>query len=516
MRLWCYSPRFIVMRTFTWPIALLLAGLLFQTVAFAVLNTVVPLWMEQFDAATWEAGLVGAFFFLGNLAGTLLAGGVIRRAGFKGSYQYACLLCAVSTVLLPVFPGVPAWSGLRLLAGISCALVWVVVESALLRAGTLQTRGILLASYMVVYYLGTVLGQLLLGWFPSDMPLIVTEVCILSVAGMVPLMFARLEPGNGQVSSSSHIEIRTLLRRRSVFLGVVGCVISGVVLGTIYCLMPLFLKHQGMDHSSVGYWMALLIAAAILGQWPMGRLADRYGRAFVMKCQSLLVAAACAGLMLKGGLMAPSLIALGLEPEPFGHFHDTDGAIRFFNGLRNRSRRPELIERHLGLTYDTCHFAILREEPEFTLSAWEENNITLCKVQFSNALECRICEVEDLERLRQFDDGVYFHQTSILHREGAMLFPDLPNALAYGRDYAEEIRDSQWRIHYHIPLYASPEPPLKSTEEFIQKTHNFLRGRKGPQPHLEVETYTWSVLPDHMKIPLAAQIARELHYIETL
>ena len=216
------------------------------------------------------------------------------------------------------------------------------------------------------------------------------------------------------------------------------------------------------------------------------------------------------------GRQTGRLMQLGLEPEPFGHFHDTDGAIRFFNGLRNRSRRPELIERHLGLTYDTCHFAILREEPEFTLSAWEENNIALCKVQFSNALECRICGEEDLERLRQFDDGVYFHQTSILHREGAMLFPDLPNALAYGRDYAEEIRDSQWRIHYHIPLYASPEPPLKSTEEFILKTHNFLRDRKGPQPHLEVETYTWSVLPDHMKIPLAAQIARELHYIETL
>ncbi len=211
------------------------------------------------------------------------------------------------------------------------------------------------------------------------------------------------------------------------------------------------------------------------------------------------------------GRQTGRLMQLGLEPEPFGHFHDTDGAIRFFNGLRNRSRRPELIERHLGLTYDTCHFAILREEPEFTLSAWEENNIAL-----SNALECRICGEEDLERLRQFDDGVYFHQTSILHREGSMLFPDLPNALAYGRDYAEEIRDSQWRIHYHIPLYASPEPPLKSTEEFILKTHNFLRGRKGPQPHLEVETYTWSVLPDHMKIPLAAQIARELHYIETL
>lgn len=312
MRLWCYSPRFIVMRTFTWPIALLLLGLLFQTVAFAVLNTVVPLWMEQSDAATWEAGLVGAFFFLGNLAGTLMAGGVIRKAGFKGSYQYACVLCAASTLLLLVFPGALAWSGLRLLTGISCALVWVVVESALLRAGTLKTRGILLASYLVVYYLGTVLGQLLLGWFPSDMSLVVTEVCVLSAVGMIPLLFARLESDSAGALSSTHVEVRTLLKRRSVFLGVVGCVISGVVLGTIYCLMPLFLKHQGMNHSSVGYWMALLIAAAILGQWPMGRLADKYGRAFVMKCQSLLVVAACAGLVLKGGLMAPSLIALGL------------------------------------------------------------------------------------------------------------------------------------------------------------------------------------------------------------
>ncbi|MBT8778174.1 MFS transporter [Akkermansia muciniphila] len=300
------------MRTFTWPIALLLLGLLFQTVAFAVLNTVVPLWMEQSDAATWEAGLVGAFFFLGNLAGTLMAGGVIRKAGFKGSYQYACVLCAASTLLLLVFPGALAWSGLRLLTGISCALVWVVVESALLRAGTLKTRGILLASYLVVYYLGTVLGQLLLGWFPSDMSLVVTEVCILSAVGMIPLLFVRLESDSAGALSSTHVEVRTLLKRRSVFLGVVGCVISGVVLGTIYCLMPLFLKHQGMDHSSVGYWMALLIAAAILGQWPMGRLADKYGRAFVMKCQSLLVVAACAGLVLKGGLMAPSLVALGL------------------------------------------------------------------------------------------------------------------------------------------------------------------------------------------------------------
>ena len=182
------------------------------------------------------------------------------------------------------------------------------------------------------------------------------------------------------------------------------------------------------------------------------------------------------------------LMQLGLEPEPFGHFHDTFGAIRFFDNLRNRSRRPELIERHIGLTYDTCHFAILREEPDFTLSAWEENNIALCKVQLSNALEFHMNGLESLDLLQEFDDGVYFHQTSIRHGNHTMLFPDMPNALAYARDYAEETRNSVWRIHYHIPLYASPEPPLKDTGSFIAKTLDYLHSHPSLRPHLEVET----------------------------
>lgn len=215
------------------------------------------------------------------------------------------------------------------------------------------------------------------------------------------------------------------------------------------------------------------------------------------------------------GRQTGRLMQLGLEPEPFGHFHDTEGAIRFFNALRNRARRPELIERHIGLTYDTCHFSILREEPEYTLSAWEENNISLCKVQFSNALECRIRGEEDLVRLQEFDDGVYFHQTSIRHGEQTMLFPDLPNALAYARDYANETRNSIWRIHYHIPLYAAPEAPLNDTGSYISSTLDHLRRHPELNPHQEVETYTWSVLPDHMKIPLASQIARELNHVET-
>lgn len=210
------------------------------------------------------------------------------------------------------------------------------------------------------------------------------------------------------------------------------------------------------------------------------------------------------------------LMQVGLEPEPFGHFHDTYGAVQFFDRLRNRSRRPELIERHIGLTYDTCHFAVLREAPAFTLDTWCENNIAVCKVQFSNALELQMNSPEDMDCLQAFDDGVYFHQTSISHGERTMLFPDLPNALAYARDYAQDTLHSVWRIHYHIPLYASPAPPLADTGAYITDTLDYLRRHPAMRPHLEVETYTWNVLPEPMKTPLAIQISRELNHIDQL
>lgn len=62
-----------------------------------------------------------------------------------------------------------------------------------------------------------------------------------------------------------------MLKRRSARLGINGCIISGIVLGSLYGLMPLYLSHQGMSDANVGYWMALLVSSGIVGQWPVGR-----------------------------------------------------------------------------------------------------------------------------------------------------------------------------------------------------------------------------------------------------
>lgn len=74
--------------------------------------------------------------------------------------------------------------------------------------------------------------------------------------------------------------------------------------------MPLYLSHQGMNDATVGYWMALMVSAGIVGQWPVGRLADRYGRLLVLRVQVFVVILG-AFAMLGNAAMAPALFVLG-------------------------------------------------------------------------------------------------------------------------------------------------------------------------------------------------------------
>jgi len=183
-----------------------------------------------------------------------------------------------------------------------------VVESALLFSGTLRNRGQLLAAYMLVYYLGTVAGQLLVSKMSTGLLHVLPWVTGFIVAAILPLIFTQITAKSEDEETSGRMW--SMLRRRSARLGINGCIISGILLGSLYGLMPLYLSHQGMSDANVGYWMALLISAGIIGQWPVGRLADRYGRLLVLRVQVFGVILGALA-MLSNTAMAPALFVLG-------------------------------------------------------------------------------------------------------------------------------------------------------------------------------------------------------------
>ncbi|QHM76045.1 putative MFS-type transporter YcaD [Mixta theicola] len=297
------------MSTWSRPVVLLLCGLLLLTVSIAVLNTLIPLWLAHDNLPTWQVGMVSSSYFTGNLIGTLLAGWLIRHYGFNRSYYLASLVFATATVSLGLSDGFWSWTLWRLVAGVGCAWIWVVVESALLCSGTLRNRGQLLAAYMIVYYLGTVAGQLLVSRVPTGIMNVLPWVSAVILAGMLPVLLMKIQPAASEEGNASG-GMWPMLRRRSSRLGINGCIISGIVLGSLYGLMPLYLAHQGVSDANVGYWMALLVSAGIVGQWPIGRIADRYGRLLVLRVQVfVLILGAVA--MLSNTAMAPALFILG-------------------------------------------------------------------------------------------------------------------------------------------------------------------------------------------------------------
>lgn len=296
------------MSIYTRSVLLLLCGLLLLTLAIAVLNTLVPLWLAHDNLPTWQVGMVGSSYFGGNLLGTLLAGALIRGIGFNRSYYLASAIFAVGCVGLGLTLGFWSWFGWRFLAGVGCAMIWVVVESALMCSGNARNRGRLLAAYMMVYYVGTVLGQLLVSKVPTDLMAVLPWVTGLVLAAILPLLFTRIVSDRGEPQGPTRAW--PMLRLRQARLGVNGCIISGMVLGSLYGLMPLYLNHQGVSDAGIGFWMAVMVSAGILGQWPVGRLADRFGRLPVLRVQVLVVILGC-GAMLGTLAMGPALFILG-------------------------------------------------------------------------------------------------------------------------------------------------------------------------------------------------------------
>jgi hypothetical protein len=93
---------------------------------------------------------------------------------------------------------------------------------------------------------------------------------------------------------------------------------------------------------------------------------------------------------------------------------------------------------------------------------------------------------------------------------------DLPDALADSGFPADP-----WRIHFHVPVQSRTlfTGDLGTTQAAIGAALDFLAAQEGRlHPHLEVETYTWQVLPEAMRptdeAQLIAGLAQELHWLQ--
>jgi hypothetical protein len=188
---------------------------------------------------------------------------------------------------------------------------------------------------------------------------------------------------------------------------------------------------------------------------------------------------------------------LGLEPEPLCFLETSQETVAFIEEMRADRPGDERLDRHLGVNYDTCHLAVEFEDPHQALRRFKERQIRISKLHLSSALRVRPT-AEVRQALGAFADATYFHQVIERGPEGKLRrYRDLQIALEETATVDPEL--VEWRIHFHIPLQSSPTELFGNTTEHLCGVLDVLAKEPGLCSHLEMETYTWEVMPAALK-----------------
>lgn len=208
------------------------------------------------------------------------------------------------------------------------------------------------------------------------------------------------------------------------------------------------------------------------------------------------------------------LVRLAIEPEPYCELETTDETLAFFDRLRVRAvdaRALEVVNTHLGVCYDVCHQAVEFEDVAESIRSLAKANIRINKVHITCAIEVDQPgrNPEALRTLARYVEPRYLHQTFARMASGSVVKQvDLDESLttAPAADFREA---SMWRVHFHVPVDAERLGPLGTTRGEL-KTALAVIPELDYAPHLEVETYTWEVLPGGGTPNIVEGFTREL------
>ncbi|CAM4260792.1 metabolite traffic protein EboE [Zobellia nedashkovskayae] len=213
---------------------------------------------------------------------------------------------------------------------------------------------------------------------------------------------------------------------------------------------------------------------------------------------------------------------LDIEPEPDGMLENSDEVLQFFAdylfpiGIAvivdklgvNADISDEIIRRYLTVCYDICHFSLAYEEPTDTFEKFAKAGIVIGKIQVSAALKILSNPSGNdkiWEALTLFDEPTYLHQVTEKVDGKVKTYNDLPIVLENKREFEE------LRAHFHVPIFLERFGALDSTQDHILKVMKYIKDHPVSE-HLEIETYTWDVLPSALKKDLSESIIREIDW----
>lgn len=246
-------------------------------VASGFLMSLIPLALDARGLSLELASWLASIFYAGLFGGSLISAKIVGKIGHRKALVTFLFTIVLTVALMALVSSSSVWLAARFIAGIAVAGVFVAIESWLLMADTEKARAKRLGLYMASLYGGSALGQLGLSLFGTSgaIPLMVI-VALFSAAMLPPLLSSK-----GQPQEVEHSSIKLREMRNLPSAAYIGCIVSGLILGAIYGLLPLELGHL-YNHDQVGSLMAIVILGGMLVQPIVSWLNSRVEKSLLM------------------------------------------------------------------------------------------------------------------------------------------------------------------------------------------------------------------------------------------
>jgi MFS family permease len=260
------------------PIFALFLSLVLMVVGNGMLGTLLAVRLQLEGTRAGLAGTILAFYSVGFVLGSLHGIRVVRRVGHIRAFTTFGAAATAAILVHALHVSVIGWMALRLIVGFCIAGLLLVTESWINSRATSATRGSLLATYMILFYLASAGGQLLLSTGDPQLHPLYLMAAILVALSLIPLSLTRTQAP--EISDSVRISIRDLFRLQA--LGLFAALLSGVVASAFGAAGPVYAIRMGLDVQHVSLFMGLAIFSAMLFQWPVGLLSDYLPRGYVI------------------------------------------------------------------------------------------------------------------------------------------------------------------------------------------------------------------------------------------
>ncbi len=241
------------------------------------------------DFTTAQIGLLGSAHFLGFFIGCWWAPRLMGSVGHSRAFAAFTASGAIGLIAHFLWIDPLAWAAMRIASGLCVAGCYTVVEAWLQSKVTNETRGRAMGTYRIVDMGASLAAQMVISVLEPASYVSYNLLAIICCAALLPLTLTKSE----QPETPSAPRLRPMLAVQRSPLAAAGVIVAALSSASFRMVGPIYGAEVGLVANQIAWFLAAFVLGGALAQYPVGWLADKFDRRWVLIWLSAAAMASC-------------------------------------------------------------------------------------------------------------------------------------------------------------------------------------------------------------------------------